>query len=610
MCGIFGTINLPVNQKDTIPHLIHRGPDSQTTWCHNNLTLQHFRLSILDIDGGVQPMHLLDRYTIVFNGEIYNHHWVRKKLDLDCQSDSDTETILRAYHKMGISCLDYFDGMFVFVIYDKVTNKLLLVRDRAGKKPLYLYKENNQIAFASELKVLNKIVRDKICEESIYEYLHFGYMVDKTTPFQNVKEISSGTYTYIDCESLESITKKYWDISVFYQKDYAGSYEEAVKQVDDYLRNGIRRRLLSSDLEVGSFLSGGIDSGLVTSIASEMISNPLKTFTVRFDGEYDESPLAQKVSERYNTDHNVIDISFDNLKDEIDMILTNYGEPFMDSSAIPSYYVSREAKKYITVVLNGDGADELFGGYRRYVPYRYYPFLSTGNLQKELMKMVNSILPHSNNKRSKYNFVKRLFTLGSQNGLEQYQSATFDVFTGYEDVFLKNQNNNKIIQNKFQEIINNSNSDMKAIMHTDFSFLLFSDLLVKMDIATMANSLEGRSPFLCKELLEFVPQLPNYYLIKGNYTKRILRDLGKKYLPFELIRQPKRGFEIPLKSWVENELHDKIWDNIGSTNSYVKNFIKADSFNILKKKNGNLPAEKRAKMIWSLFALETWYKNL
>ena len=294
MCGILGTINLPVTLEETIPHFKHRGPDSQTTWNHENVILQHFRLSILDLEGGLQPMHFQDRYTIIFNGEIYNHLDVRRKLDLECKTNSDTETILRAYHKIGVDCLEHFDGMFAMSIYDKQTHKMLLVRDRAGKKPLYCYKKNNQFAFASELRVLNKIVKDSIKEDSIHEYLHLGYMFDKTTPFQNIEEMSSGTYTYIDCHTLKSETHSYWDIGTFYQKKFSGNYDEAVEQVDDHLRNGIKRRLLSSDLEVGSFLSGGIDSGLVTAIASEMISNPFKTFTVCFKGEYDESPSSPK----------------------------------------------------------------------------------------------------------------------------------------------------------------------------------------------------------------------------------------------------------------------------------------------------------------------------
>lgn len=610
MCGVFGSINLSVGLKETKPYLIHRGPDSQTTWNHKNLTLQHFRLSILDEEGGKQPMHLLDRYTIIFNGEIYNHLEVRKQLGLDCKSDSDTETILRAYHQLGINCLEYFDGMFAIVIYDRLTRKLLLVRDRAGKKPLYIYKRNNHFAFSSELRVLNKITKDSIDENSIYEYLHLGYMFDKTTPFQNITELSAGTYLYIDCDSLEQTEENYWDIGSYYQKKFVGSYDDALTLVDNNLRNGIKRRLLSSDLEVGSFLSGGIDSGLVTAIASEFSSSPLKTFTVRFKGEYDESTLAQLVSKKYKTEHNVIDISFDNLCDDVDQILTNYGEPFMDSSAIPSYYVSREAKKHITVVLNGDGADELFGGYRRYVPYRYFPFLSSSKISKGLLGTVNSILPDSNNKKSKYNFIKRLFTMGAQEGLAQYMAATYDVFTGFENLYLKEPLNGKIIIGKLHEIIENSNSDLKAMMHADFSFLLFGDLLVKMDIATMANSLEGRSPFLCKELMELVPQLPDSYLIKGKYTKRLLRDLGKKYLPTDLIHQPKRGFEIPLKSWVNNELHDKIWDTIGGENSFVKGFLKSNSLKHLKNKNLKISEEKRAKMIWSLFALEIWSRNI
>lgn len=610
MCGILGSLNFPLNIEQTRSLLLHRGPDAQTEWKYNNIILHHFRLSILDHEGGKQPMHYLDRYTIIFNGEMYNHLDVRKKFNLDCKTNSDTETVLHAFHRLGMKCLNEFDGMFALCIHDRQENKIFLARDRAGKKPLYYYKKANEFVFASELRALNILVNDSINDSSINQYLHLGYMFESSTPFLHITEVPSGTFLEIDCGTLDMTPKKYWDIGDFYQKSFSGSYEEAVDKVDSYLIDGVKGRLLSSDLEVGAFLSGGIDSGLVTAIASSYTDVPLKTFTVRFKGEYDESPLAQLVSDKYKTDHRVIDISFDNLKDDIENILINYGEPFMDSSAIPSYYVAREAKKHVTVVLNGDGADELFGGYRRYVPYSVFPFLSSSQFQKNIFGGINKLLPVSHNKKSKYNYIKRLITLASKSELDQYLSATSDVFTNYENEFLTKPFDSTDIGKRFSEIVDSSDTDLQAMMQADFKFLLFGDLLVKMDIATMAHSLEGRSAFLSKELLEFVPQLPDKFRLKGNYTKRILRDLAKKYLPPELVNQPKRGFEIPLKSWVNNELKEVIWDNLNSKNSYIRDFVNEKCLNMLSSNTNNIPEEKRAKMIWSLFSLEIWNKNI
>jgi asparagine synthase (glutamine-hydrolysing) len=610
MCGIAGTINSGFSYEDVIKTMGHRGPDEQNGYEYKNVKFFHLRLSILDISGGRQPMHFSDKYTIIFNGEIYNHSEVRKQFNLKGNTSSDTETLLLLYEKFGTQFLQYLDGMFAFVIHDKIKNELFIARDRSGKKPFYYYHYENKFVFASELNCLKSLVPLETNNENFYQYLRLGSFYRQFTPYKNVTELIAGSFIVVDCDTLAISQIRWWNINDFYRKQNNDSIEEALQKTDDYLHKAVKRRIESSDLEVGCFLSGGIDSGIITSIASEY-NNRLKTFTVSFDGEYDEAPLAKLVAEKYKTQHTEIKISFSNLKNDLEKILSNYGEPFFDSSAIPSYYVSREAKKYVTVVLNGDGADELFGGYRRYVPFARYDFFKKNYLVKKGALFFKSTLLQPKNKRSVHNYLYRLASLASKSNLEIYLSAGVDIFEDYEKYILCPEFDYlKPIKEDFDKIANSNLSGLKKIMNLDFDTNLFSDLLVKMDIATMSNSQEGRSAFLSKELLEYVPSLNDSYKIKGRTTKYMLRRLAVKYLPPVLINQPKRGFEIPLKNWVDNELKEIVFDYLCASQCFYKNFVSQNFVHELLSKKINISAEKRAKILWTLLSMEIWYKKV
>ncbi len=610
MCGISGTINSAFSYEDVINAMGHRGPDEQNGYKNGNVNFFHLRLSILDISCGKQPMHLGDKYTIIFNGEIYNHSEVRKQFNLKGNTSSDTETLLLLYDRFGTQFLHYLDGMFVFAIHDKVKNELFIARDRAGKKPFYYYHLEDKFVFASELNCLKNMISLEAKNENFYQYLRLGSFYRQFTPYKNVTELVAGSFIIVDCKTVTISQSRWWNINDFYHEQNNDSIDEALQKTDDYLHKAVKRRIESSDLEVGCFLSGGIDSGIITSIASGY-NTKLKTFTVSFDGEYDEAPLAKLVAEKYKTQHTEIKISFSNLKNDLEMILSNYGEPFFDSSAIPSYYVSREAKKYVTVVLNGDGADELFAGYRRYVPFARYDFFKKNYMVRKSASFLKSTLPQPKSKRSAHNYLYRLASLASKSNLEIYLSAGVDIFEDYE----KNIVNPGFdylapVKEDFDKISNSNLSGLKKIMNLDFDTNLFGDLLVKMDIATMANSQEGRSAFLSKELLEYVPSLPDSYKIKGGTTKYILRKLGVKYLPPLLIDQPKRGFEVPLKNWVNNELKEIIFDYLNSSQCFCKNFVKQNFIRDLLSEKINISAEKRAKILWTLLSMEIWYKKV
>ena len=608
MCGIAGSINSSLDISLLTKDLLHRGPDEQTTFTEDNLILHHHRLAILDIAGGKQPMHF-EHLTIIFNGEIYNHLEVRARHGLQCTTNSDTETILRAYDKLGAKCLDDFDGMFAFVIYDRNKKEVFLARDRAGKKPFYYYCDGQRFVFSSELGALNNQLSLHINEQHLQQYVRMGYFYKSSTPYKDVWELPAGSYAHVSLQRPEVKVQRWWNIHSFYKQRSTDDFNLALNTVDELLHRAVKRRVESSDLEVGSFLSGGIDSGLVTAIAKSY--NPtLKTFTVSFDGEYDEAPLAKLVANRYQTHHSEIKITFDNLLNDVETILCNYGEPFFDSSAIPSYYVSREAKKHVTVILNGDGGDEIFGGYRRYVPFAKYDFFKPGFLIKGIAGTAHAILPAPNSKKSKYNFFYRLTDLARKKGLATYLSSTIDIFEDYEKYLKGKKDVLGEVEADFNCVNKSSLTGLQKIMNLDFDNILAGNLLVKMDIATMAHSLEGRSPLLGKELLEYAPSIPDGYKIAGKQTKYILRKLSEKYLPPELIHQPKRGFEIPLKKWVDGQLNQMIGDYIMPADSYCRNFIDPSFLNDVWNRKIKVGDEKRAKMIWTLFALEVWHKKV
>jgi asparagine synthase (glutamine-hydrolysing) len=602
MCGILGFINYPKGNIEKAQKLLfHRGPDEQTSYGFNNVNLVHTRLSIQDVKNGSQPF-LIGDWVIVFNGEIYNHLALRSKVSsYTFQTQSDTETFLALYIELGIQALSICDGMFAFAILDQKSNTLILGRDRAGKKPLYYFKDADSMVFASELNTLSGCVnRLRVDEKEIYSYIRNGFFYHEKTPFQNVYEVSPGSILTVSITNLVIQKKSFFNILDYYKKDKISEFESAICLVDECLHKSVKDRLLSSDLEVGAFLSGGIDSSLVVAVASQYVDK-LKTFTVKFDGAFDESKLARLTAEKFGTDHTEIHISM-NLKDDIEKILWNYGEPFMDSSAVPSYYVSKEAKKHVSVVLNGDGADELFGGYRRYVPLAN----NWIGIAKHFSKFAN-ILPKANNKKSNLNYIYRLLKLSKKQGLDFYNSATNDIF---EDIYSFNSNNTFEIMEDFISGLDRENiSALSKMLIMDFNCILPSDLLKKMDIATMSQSLEGRSPFLSKYMLELSPTLNDKFKVKGLNTKVILRELGKKYIPDTLVNQPKRGFEVPLKQWVNGELSSNILDSLNG-DCYSKTFFPKGFVDQLIEKKIDTSEEKRAKMLWSLFCLEMWKKNL
>ena len=600
MCGIFGTINLPVaNPQKILDALAHRGPDASGRWQSQNVRFFHTRLAVQELsDGGAQPMqhqHLV----VVFNGEIYNHLALRKKFNLACTSGSDTETLLHLYEKMGAQMLDELDGMFAFAIADTRVRKLLLARDRAGVKPLYVYQSGAQLAFSSELGALQTALGLLVDERTVGQFLAFGYFPGYTSPYQCVEKVLPGQFYLVDYEHFEVKKTFWWRAESFYLQPTKMPLADACAQTELYLQTAVDRRLQASDREVGVFLSGGIDSGLVTAMAAQRQAK-LQTFTVSMpaNAAFDEAPLARQVAERYNTRHTQIEISFENLSHDLESILGRYGEPFADSSAILSFYVAKEAKKHVTVVLNGDGADELFAGYRRYVPFAHIDFANLPPWSRAVAQKVQNTLPPPNGKRNAYDFGYRLLELLKTTGLQQYLAATTDLFEP-----------NLLAPNHHFADPSTRLTALQRMQLLDFEHLLPNDLLPKIDIATMAHALEARSPFLSKELLEFAPTLADAHKIKGLTTKYVLRKIAQKYLPEQIVNQPKRGFEIPLKDWVNGPLKPIMYDYL-SCPKLVGRLVEPQIIEALLQNNAPREApEKRARLLYALFCVEVWYQR-
>ncbi|WP_129714885.1 asparagine synthase (glutamine-hydrolyzing) [Pedobacter sp. SYP-B3415] len=610
MCGIFGTLNHQgeLDASVVFDGLRHRGPDQQDSLIIDTLKLYHTRLAIQDLSStGRQPMAYKDLY-IVFNGEIYNHMQLRTRYQLKAASNSDTLTILMLYERLGMAMLAEFDGMFAFALYDRKNGRLFFARDRAGKKPLYLYRDAGMLAFSSELSLLNTIFSPEPDLSSLSAYLYLGHHYRRAVPYRKVTELENGHYLQIDTHNGTEKQVSWFSIEERYQVQTRLPLGDALARVDALLQTAVASRMTSSDLQVGCFLSGGIDSGLVTAMAAKH-TDRLKTFTVKMAGGFDESELAGKVARRYDTDHTTIEIDFSDLANDIEMIIANYGEPTSDNSVIPSYYVAREAGKHVRVVLNGDGADELFGGYRRYVPFRYVDFFRSGSLAAGTSKLLSTLLPVAHQKQSNYTYLYRLLEFSAKRDpLQVFASAGADLMNGFEEWFICPPAL-AAIRADLERVNRLSISPLKKMLLMDFQSMLFGRLLPKMDIATMAHSLEGRSPFLSDGLLRFVPGINDAHKISGLETKVILRRLAEKYLPAELVHQPKRGFEIPLADWVDGQLREIIGDYLGSASTLYKSLISERFVRDLMARKLRISDQRRAKILFAVFSLEVWNKQ-
>lgn len=628
MCRINGILNknvsesLVIQMRDT---LAYGGPDDAGVYIdiENQIGLAHRRLSIIDLsEGGHQPMIWQD-YVIVFNGEIYNYQSIKQELlqkNYTFSSDSDTEVILKAFDLWGYDAVHKFRGMFAFAIWNKKTKKLILCRDRVGVKPLYWYYKDGLFMFASELKAFHKHhAFDKTLNpQSISLYLQTGYIKSPFSIFKYAHKVEPGGFLEVSCDF--SIKKwKYWNVREVYnqKKIRIDSDENLIAECEHLLSESFNLRMVS-DVPVGMFLSGGIDSSIVTALLQKDSNTPLNTFTIGFDDEkYNEAKFAKTVAKHLGTNHTELYCREEDFKKIIPDLPSIYDEPFGDSSAIPTYLVSQLARKSVTVSLSADGGDELFTGYNRYLFNEKY-FNKINNIPRPLRKLGGNVL----NKLS-INQIRNISQLLKNRYIQKLDSRIpklADLLKGDSPIdFLYNVTlnlSNKELTEIFpitEPIFDKNITFDKDTLYGAFGVLdiesyLEGDILTKVDRATMQVALEGREPFLDHKLIEFALSLPDNLKLKNGQTKWILRQILYKYVPKELIERPKMGFGIPLDKWLSTILKNdliilskdkKFMSDIGLNQVNVKNMIDSYLAGYLARPN----------LIWFFYVLHQWYKR-
>lgn len=620
MCGITGFIGK--GSKDNLLKMVdsikHRGPDAQSCFFEDGVALGHTRLSVLDLSSaGSQPMFNQNKdITIVFNGEIYNFPILRKELeDLGYvfKSTSDTEVIVYLYKEFGEKCFEKMNGMFALAIYDFSKNRLILARDRMGKKPLYWCVFENTLIFGSELKslTLHPFFKKEIDLNSLNKYLQYDYVPSPDTIFKQVYKLEPASYLTFEKGKVEK--QQFWQMD-FAERDI--SFIDATLELDERMNKSVSSRLVS-DVPLGVFLSGGIDSSTIAYYAQKNSKEKIKTFSIGFEEKsFDESDHAQQVSDFLGTEHHSKILSAKDLLEIIPRLAEVIDEPLADASIIPTLLLSKFAREEVTVALGGDGGDELFAGYPTFQAsqvvdlYEYIPnFLRKGLIERAINKIPVSYKNFSIGFKLK-KFIGGLS--GDKNHLHQRWLGSFGR-NEKKELFKKNIWDELKDKNEFEDLdkyINevHANDDRNKILYLYMRTYMMDQVLVKVDRASMANSLEVRTPFLDTNVVEFVNSLPYSYKYKNFQVKYILKKLMKDKLPKNIIRRSKKGFGIPLGKWLKEDLREfcnsvlskKSNDKIGLFNFEYIDRLKSDHFSGQK---------DNRKFLWNLIIFFLWYEK-
>lgn len=598
-----------------------RGPDSRGIFNEERVGLGHRRLSIIDTTSdGRQPMtDDSGRYVIVFNGEIFNFKELRQKLEntgTSFFSHSDTEVLLKLYIKEGADCLNQLNGFFAFAIYDKEEKILFVARDRYGIKPLFVFQDEDKLIFASELKSLMAFgINKDIDYTSLYQYLQLNYIPGPATIFKNVTKLSPGHYLQI--KGREILQKRYYDIPPLIKTDRL-SYQQQQDKLVELMDDAVKKRMIA-DVPLGAFLSGGIDSSIIVGLASRY-TEKLNTFSIGYRDEpfFDETKYANLVAKKFNTNHTVFSLTNQDLLDNLQNVLEYIDEPFGDSSALPVFILSKETRKHVTVSLSGDGADELFGGYNKYLgEYKVREGGIAANMIRGLLPLWKN-LPKSRN-----GFVSnkvRQFQRFAE-GMEMSPKERYWKWCGFarEDEalsVLKLDSRIKIFMDIYEHRKENitkyisNDGDLNDVLRADVNLVLTNDMLTKVDLMSMANSLEVRVPFLDYRVVDFAFSLKANTKVDGRMKKKIVQDAFRSLLPAELYNRPKHGFEVPLLKWFRKELRSLIENNLLEDKFILEQGI-FDSEEIQKLKKqlfSNNPGDIHAR-IWGLIVFQSWWKK-
>jgi len=635
MCGIAGYVskdNRGFYLQAMVDSLGHRGPDMQNILTNSTscfIGLGHTRLSIQDLsNAGTQPMQSSNaRYVISYNGEIYNFQDIKDKLNnkfsISWNGHSDTEVLLNAILFFGLhETLKMIKGMFAFALLDKQENTLILARDPFGEKPLYFAHQKNTLIFASELKALkvNVDFEFNLCHDSLSLFLRYNSIPAPHTPYSQVSKLEPGNILLYDIENSKIISnKKYIDlISIFNQSQesvFDGSYGDALKVTEKLLTQSVIGQL-SSDVPLGCFLSGGIDSSMIAALMQENSGQNIDTFSIGFDHiEFDESVHARTIANHLQTNHHELIVSPADSLEMIPKLHQIYDEPFADSSQIPTLLLSQFTSKHVSVALSGDGADELFGGYNRYlIASKYWKLLSTiprslrvvfkkilSYLGPAQLKALALILRESNHKDLTLKLEKFLKIIDAKN-IESYHLELCSQIS-FPERFLVEGSNNASDFFSLHDQLDFSNPIMR-MMAVDTMHYLPTDILTKVDRAAMNYSLETRIPFLDLELFKFVSSLPMEYKVSKN-TKYILRELAYTKIPKNMLDKPKMGFGVPIKDWLRDELSDWANDLLSSSSLAKTGILKKNSIDNLWQEHVQLKSDN-SHQLWNVLMLQSW----
>ena len=614
MCGISGFFHFSNDQSADLDVLkrmtdciLHRGPDGEGYYVEKNVALGHRRLSIIDLSTGDQPMYSDDKnIVIVFNGEIYNYIELKKELQVlghVFKTDSDTEVIIRSYQEWGYDCQKKFNGMWAFALFDKNKNELFLSRDRIGEKPLHYAVHKNSFVFGSEIKSILKFgVPEEINMEVTELFLFLTYIPAPHTYYKNIYKLKPVQFLIVKDGQVKEL--KYWDLPKINESRMNKNKKEVYTTFEALLTDSVRLRM-RSDVPFGAFLSGGLDSSSVVAIMSKQSKFPIETFTIGFkEKAFDESALATAVSIHFKTNHHLFNLEPDSFEESLKKVIYHFDEPFGDSSAIPTGYVSKEAAKHVKMVLTGDGGDEVLSGYNSYLGIK---ITDTYNrlpkfLRRGVPKALNSVSKYvSNDVRYKLNRMVNVSSMAELDFNDRFIHKMAYTDYGYIKALVGNEKVIPIedfISDFFASV--DVKDDFYKMMYFDFKQNLPGDYLVKVDRMSMAYSLETRVPFLDHRLIEYMVQVDKSVKLEGWKTKSVLRNTIGKSLPDSLLTAPKKGFGVPLREWFKADSFEPILESLKSLGFLNTNAISAivDENRSGARDNGNF--------IWSLFVLKNW----
>jgi len=620
MCGITGVAGSLRTDRATLDRmndaLRHRGPDGAGVYWDEDVGLAMRRLAIIDLEGGDQPIFNEDgSVCVVYNGEIYNFLELRAELQRRGHrftTESDTEAIVHAYEEYGVACVEHLWGMFALAVWDSRRHRLLLARDRLGKKPLAYYLDpRGGLAFASEFQALlaHPSVPREVDPRAIDDYLTYLYVPAPASAFRDVKKLPPAHRLIWQPDSC--VVEPYWQLR--FATKLSLSEDEALEQFGDLFRDAVRRRLIA-DVPLGAFLSGGMDSSSVVAEMAELSSAPVKTFSIGFgERDFDELGYARQVAQRFGTEHHELVVE-PHAVEILPTLVQHYGEPYGDSSAVPSYYVSQLTRQHVTVALNGDGGDELLAGYERHWAARIAARYDTipRFVRHGVIRPLVPLMPETR-RRSLLRRAKRFMTAVHLPVLERYLQWVGATTAAQKQALYTPEFRGSVAGNDAARWLRDvlgaeANLDpVDAVLRADSMLYLPNDLNAKIDIASMANSLEARSPFLDHRLVEFCASLPSSMKLRGRTSKWLLRRLMADRLPSPILRRSKMGFGVPVGDWLRGELRPLLDDTVLSQRALGRGYFEPSAVRSLVDEHVSRRVDRTAHL-WGLLMLELWFR--